>query len=138
MNHAARGTASERWLPIVGGLLLVVGGTLIATGLGRYIAPCLFYETTGLFCPGCGSGRVAKALSHVDFAAAWRANALVVLALPLVGYALVRETLWAWGAAELPWPTIHRRWLWVLLVAILAFWALRNVPVWPLTLLAPH
>jgi hypothetical protein len=58
--------------------------------------------------------------------------------LPVLGYALVRETLLAWGLAALPAPR-SRAWVgWTVLIATLAFWGLRNVPLWPFSLLAPR
>lgn len=138
MVRPGRASASDRWLPIVGAVVLVAGGSLIVLGLDRFVVPCMFRELTGLLCPGCGSGRVLRALARADVAAAWRANPLVVLALPPTLYGLVREIASAWGIAELPWPNIDRRWVWVLFWAIIAFWVLRNVPEWPFTLLAPR
>ena len=41
---------------------------------------CPFYELTGLYCPGCGSGRAARALLRGDLGACLGHN---LLALPL-------------------------------------------------------
>lgn len=129
---------SERWLPVAGIALLLGGVALFAAGLDRLIPPCAFRELTGALCPGCGSGRVARALLGLDVAAAWRANPLALLALPALGYALVRETLLAWGVAEWPAPR-NRAWVgWTVLAVTVAFWLLRNIPSWPFSLLAPR
>ena len=40
-------------------LLVLLGIRWLLNGGGLL---CLFYETTGLYCPGCGSGRAALAL----------------------------------------------------------------------------
>lgn len=134
----AAGTESERWLPLAGISLLLGGVTLFAMGLGRFIPPCAFREITGALCPGCGSGRVARALLDLDVASAWRANPLALLALPALGYALVRETLLAWGVAAWPAPR-SRAWVgWAVLFVTVAFWVLRNIPSWPFSLLAPR
>ena len=54
---------------------------------------CPLYELTGLYCPGCGSGRAALALLRGDFAAALSHNALAMLfALPCA-WVLGREYL---------------------------------------------
>lgn len=134
----ASGSVAERWLPLVYGTALFAGAALIVLGLDRFIAPCLFRQITGLYCPGCGSGRVVRALAHLDLAAAWRANPLAVLALPPTLYALVRESLSAWRIAELPWPRLGRGWSWAVLGSVVGFWLVRNVPVWPFDLLAPR
>lgn len=41
--------------------------------------PCLFYQVTGLKCPGCGNSRAAMALLRLDFAAAFSYNYLFPL-----------------------------------------------------------
>ncbi len=45
---------------------------------------CLWKTLTGWDCPGCGSQRMAHALLHGDFAAAWHANAFALCLLPLL------------------------------------------------------
>jgi len=47
--------------------------------------------------------------------------------LPVAGYLVVR------GDAS----TLKPRWIWALLAAIVAFGVLRNIPIYPFTLLAP-
>ena len=42
---------------------------------------CMFYRYTGLYCPGCGSGRAVNALFHGRFAEAVSYNIL----LPILG-----------------------------------------------------
>ena len=135
--HPGRGTVAERWLPVLAWGVLLGGGTLLVAGLGRYVPPCVFREITGAFCPGCGSGRALVALSRFDAGAAIRSNALVTLSLPFVLGALAWETAEVWGAPVT--PIRQARWLPVaVLVVVLAFWLLRNVGLWPLTLLAPR
>ncbi len=126
-----------RWLPVVSWAVLLAGGALLVTGLHRYVPPCVFRELTGLYCPGCGSGRALVALSRLDVAGALRSNPLAVAALPFVLAGLVRETATAWGV---PVPRLATpRWLPnAVLTAIIVFWLLRNVPTWPFVLLAPH
>lgn len=56
-----------------------------------YAPFCLFHKLTGLQCPGCGSQRMAHALLHGDFAAAWHYNALLLCFLPLLAFMLWLE-----------------------------------------------
>ena len=49
---------------------------------------CLFKAATGLDCPGCGSQRALHALINGDPAAAWHANAGLVIALPLMAFVI--------------------------------------------------
>ncbi|MSU35792.1 MAG: DUF2752 domain-containing protein [Pedosphaera sp.] len=43
---------------------------------------CLFYQTTGLWCPGCGGLRSCHQLLHGNISAAFRLNPLAVILLP--------------------------------------------------------
>ncbi|MEE1348254.1 MAG: DUF2752 domain-containing protein, partial [Bacteroidales bacterium] len=45
---------------------------------------CPFLMMTGFKCPGCGSQRAIHSLLHLDFATAFRYNAMLVLSLPFV------------------------------------------------------
>jgi hypothetical protein len=99
---------------------------------------CLFHRWTGFLCPGCGMTRATHAALHGHFSEAFRFNPLGMLAVP---------ALIAWLGIQIPhWirdpsrplrftigPTGAR---WILAV-LLAYWILRNVPVWPFTLWAP-
>jgi hypothetical protein len=87
----------------------------------------LFHDLTGLWCPGCGTARALHQLLHGNVAAAFRFNALSMAMLPVAGYLVVR------GDAS----TLKPRWIWALLAAIVAFGVLRNIPIYPFTLLAP-
>lgn len=93
---------------------------------------CVFYQVTGLLCPGCGGLRAAHQLLHGHLLTALRCNLLLVLSLPLGG-------LWAWrffrarGSA----PRLSSSWLWLALWVLVLFGVLRNLPVMPFTWLAP-
>lgn len=52
---------------------------------------CPFLVATGLKCPGCGSQRALHALLHADIAGVWRANALIVFAVPLAALLIYAE-----------------------------------------------
>ena len=72
-----------------------------------------------------------------DVSGALGYNPLTVLSLPFIAYSFAAGAL---RAFDLPAPRplfLHSRWIWALLAAILLFWALRNIPVGPLTALAP-
>ena len=98
---------------------------------------CVFYWLTGWHCPGCGTLRGLHQLMHGNFIAAFGHNPYGMLALPIIGYALLAAFLLTAYGRKLPAPFIHPALIWTLLVAVLAFWVLRNVPVYPFTVLAP-
>lgn len=90
---------------------------------------CVFYELTGRYCPGCGSGRAARALLRGDLAAAFGHNALAfLLGLPCAGM-----LLWEYLRLVFPGLGLKRVRLpgWAEMAAfvlILVFWLLRNLP----------
>src|SRR5262245_53996639 len=60
---------------------------------GRYsfYPRCLFPQATGLLCPGCGSLRATHQLLHGHVAEAFRLNALLVLAVPVTAWLLIKK-----------------------------------------------
>jgi hypothetical protein len=103
-----------------------------------YLPGCTLNRLTGLHCPGCGGTRAAWALMHGDVLQAAAYNLYFLLALPFL--------LW-WGGHGV-WATItgkqfgpprYRPWLYAFIwVSLIAFAVLRNVPIIPFNLLAPH
>ncbi len=89
---------------------------------------CPFLLLTGYKCPGCGSQRAIHSLLHFDFKAAFRYNALMVLAIP---YILVGIYLQYFGGSR--WhPKVEKilygRWsALTVLVLVFAFWIGRNL-----------
>ena len=63
---------------------------------------------------------------------------MIVVASPLLLYAsgrMIRQEL----SGARPEPTHPPAWLpWTIAVIISVFWIVRNIPVYPFTLLAPH
>ncbi|WP_302614336.1 DUF2752 domain-containing protein [uncultured Muribaculum sp.] len=60
---------------------------------------CLFLQVTGFKCPGCGSQRAVHAILNGDMATAWRMNAFLVAAIPVIAVMLVAELLRTRNAA---------------------------------------
>lgn len=104
----------------------------------KYPLPCMFHFFTGLYCPGCGTGRACYLLLHGHFVQAFTFNPLMVLLLPLIGcYILVRTVDWMWTGENHIDRKISVRFLIWLLAAIFVYGILRNIPVFPFTLLVP-
>ncbi len=116
---------------------VIIGGIVFLYNFGNPFL-CLFHLATRLYCPGCGSGRALSALLHGELLAALHNNALFVLALPLVAYYLLKQYIRLTFHRD-PLPIFSTSWraykavMWVVLV----YWVLRNIPVFPFTLLAP-
>ena len=126
-------------------LLVGIGAPLLMAFLfsmvlfTRKTPPCIFHELTGLHCFGCGSGRALRALLRLDLYAAFRFNPLFVLFLPFLSYYLLKVYVaFVFGRDLLPFPKRVGFGAGVaVLVAVLAFGVLRNLPFFPFTLLAP-
>ena len=100
----------------------------------RFYPVCQFHQLTGLNCPGCGGTRAVYALVHGQFGAAFHDNALFIASLPLLAarggwFALNR---WRGRPNGAFFPS---RWLIPLVIAVVAFGILRNLP--PFAFLSP-
>lgn len=127
------------WLPVAGVAALLAGAAYLAThdpSLPGLYPQCPFHTLTGLHCPGCGSTRAVHALLLGDFGTALGMNPLCVVLLPFVLLGLLLQTL-AFVRRQPPRELAPRGAARVLLVVVLAFWLLRNLPFAPFTALAP-
>nr|WP_237535666.1 DUF2752 domain-containing protein [Streptomyces sp. SID3343] len=93
---------------------------------GHY-PPCPYLWLTGLACPGCGGLRCVHALTRLDVPAALGYNALAVLMFPVIGWLWLRWTLRT-ARGEPRRSLSDPRWLWGLLVVVLLFWVVRDLP----------
>jgi uncharacterized integral membrane protein len=100
---------------------------------------CTFHTLTGLHCPGCGGQRALHYLLHGEFLKALRNNILFVTGLPVLIYMywLVVET---WGMKKCRntngffYSTMFAK---IVLIILLLFFVLRNIPFVPFIYLAP-
>jgi hypothetical protein len=139
-------TATRRRL-VRGSLLLLLAGLAAFAAYGLAVVPptvdswypgCMFHRLTGLHCPGCGLTRAAHAALNGHLAQALAYNLLAPIIVGVVGLAMTQAT-WhmLWGTS----PRYTRLWNWVLIglgVVLVVFGIVRNIPVYPFTLLAPH
>lgn len=103
-----------------------------------WFAGCLFHRLTGLDCPGCGMTRATHAVLNGRFSEAFRFNPLGMILLP-IGVVGGLALLPAWLRGK-PMPGMVKalsRAAWPLLGLIVLYGVLRNLPIWPFTLLAP-
>ncbi|MBE2212333.1 MAG: DUF2752 domain-containing protein [Opitutaceae bacterium] len=133
--------SARRRLAVLTGVLALIGGVVVVHLLGArppaWYPPCWFHRATGLHCPGCGTGRAVHALAQGDLALACDQNLLAVAMLPvLAGWAaVVARRMWRGAAFSASLPG---GWAGVVLVAVVVFTLLRNLPWWPFLLLAPE
>ena len=127
---------------------MLAGGVIVAALLvfslhacgpsARWFPGCMFHRLTGMYCPGCGMTRATYAALHGHFATAFRFNPVGMVLFPIAMLGVMLEWI-AWVRGK-PLPFTFRAgglWAWGLVVVILSFWVLRNIPVWPCNLLAP-
>jgi hypothetical protein len=122
---------------VLGGVGLFVL-TLVPPTADSFYPKCVSYQFLGIHCPGCGMTRAVHSLlnGHVEQAVAY--NPLMALLSPYLLFAAVRSAwFWLWGT-EPKRSLFPAKYTWVILVVFIAYWVLRNVPVYPFTLLAPH
>lgn len=122
-------------------VVLVLGGAAWVHALGArppsWYPPCWVHAATGLHCPGCGTARALHALAQGDITRAVDQNVVTVAMLPVL-------LVWAVWALRQTWRTGRARaalpggWALGLLIVLLTFTLLRNLPWWPFALLAPE
>ena len=100
--------------------------------------PCVLKTVTGLNCAGCGTVRASYSLLHLEISEAFLKNPLFVLLIPVALYIMIGFTVNTWvGKRVIPQAFNKVGWVKALAVFLLVYSVLRNVPVWPFTLLIP-
>ena len=96
---------------------------------------CLFHEMTNLYCPGCGVQRSLHALLHGHVLEAIDYNLMFILFMPLIIYFVVVFVL------DKKYPLSSfiytRTFSLSILIFVIGFWVLRNLPFAPFNWLAP-
>jgi uncharacterized protein DUF2752 len=98
---------------------------------------CPFLALTGCSCPGCGSLRALHQLTRGHLLITLGLNPFMVLSLPFIGYFFVSCAMLAFVGRPLRTFFVRPVVIWALLGTILFYWVLRNIPVYPFSLLAP-
>jgi uncharacterized membrane protein YedE/YeeE len=120
--------SKRHWWMLAGIVAAAIAAYLVNPLQVKLLPPCLFHLTTGWHCPGCGASRALHQLAHGNLLTALSYNPLLVLMLPVLVYLLFRSPSGMFRDA---------RWAWVLGGVVMLYWILRNLPIYPFTLLAP-
>ncbi len=98
---------------------------------------CILYSATGYYCPGCGSQRAIHNLLHLNFAGVAGSNLLFIPAALLIIYHYSRTFLNKKLNLRLPNIFYFKNTPWIILGVVAVFWILRNLPVFPFSVLSP-
>lgn len=105
----------------------------------NFDSPCTFKSLTGLECPGCGGQRAIHFLLHGQILTAMRYNLFFVIALPFLCLFYIRfvqvyileQKQFLRSFAFSPY------FAYALLIGVILFFILRNIPFTPFSYLAP-
>ena len=87
---------------------------------------CIFYQLTSLHCPGCGNTRALYHLIHGEFLLSVRNNCLLIPAIILLTILMIFPKL-----------ALKKSICYTVLAITVLFFILRNIPMYPFSLLAP-
>jgi hypothetical protein len=121
-------TAVLIWLSIATGAVYL---SLFEPGRSGFFPLCPFRMITGFTCPGCGSTRGLHRLLHGDLIGAFEFNALMVVSLPFLLYALVRYTTAAVSGRPFQPLRLNAKYIWMIFAVIMCFWVFRNTRLNP-------
>ena len=108
---------------VAAGVIYIIFNSL--TGIG---IPCVFHAVTRLECPGCGVSRMIISLIKLDIASAFRYNAALVVLLPVFVILTVSMTVKYIKTGSLKLNKGQSATCIVLIVLLLLFGVLRNLP----------
>jgi len=128
-------------LSAAAGVIAMAGGASTVWAVDpttiHFIPVCPLYSLTGFACPGCGLTRGFHALFHGDVLTALDFNALIPIWTVIFGYLFVSLWLTTTRGRGLPLKFFSPSMLIGLLVLLLVFGVLRNLPYYPFTILFP-
>ncbi|MFN0140442.1 MAG: DUF2752 domain-containing protein [Pyrinomonadaceae bacterium] len=134
------GTSMGR-IAAAAGALTIAGGSAAVwyfdPAKANFFPACLLLSVTGFACPGCGLTRGFHELFHGRFIPALDFNLLIPVWAFIFGYLWISLLMLAVRGRGLPMWMKHPKFLWASMVVLLTFGVLRNIPVWPLTILFP-
>jgi hypothetical protein len=150
-GSAAGAPSAAAWLRVAGSTCALAGAAVAVAAFdpaspGSHFPACIFHQTTGLWCPGCGLTRGVHHLLRGDVISALGSNVFTPVAvLVIVG------AWWTWARRTLgagPARSAARLVAWVpgrarasvgpaAAVLLAVYGVLRNVPIGPFRSLAP-
>lgn len=122
--------------------LIIVGIIFIYTSINPnkvdFLPKCPFFVISGLYCPGCGSQRATHQLLNFNFLGVLKNNILYVFGIIIISYHFSILAIQKFSNKEVYNYIYHPKTPIIILIFILLFWVLRNIPCYPFNLLAPN
>lgn len=132
--HSLRLTAAAGVAALAGGAAAIA---YFDPSKATILPVCPLFALTGFACPGCGLTRGFHALFHGDIITAVDFNALTPLWAVIFAYVGASLALMAIRGKGLPmWP-MNAKFVVVAGIVLLLFGIVRNIPIYPLTILFP-
>jgi hypothetical protein len=100
-----------------------------------FFPKCPFYLLSHLYCPGCGSQRSLSALLHGNIIAALHNNFMLIVFLPLLLWSVILH--FSFSDRRKVFLFYHPLFGKMVVILVISFWILRNIPIYPFNLLAP-
>lgn len=111
-------------------VVLAIGFTYILLHeLTGFSLHCPIYRVFGVYCPGCGVGRMCFHLLHLEFAEAFSANCVVFCLLPIALIALIFHGYHYLRYGDGSFYKAERVGLWAIVGILLLFAVVRNLKI---------
>lgn len=104
----------------------------------NFLPKCPLYLTTGFYCPGCGSQRATHHLLNFNFLGVAQQNVLYILGLLFIAYHFFIIAFNFVFKKNIYNYTYHPKTPIIILIIVIIFWVLRNITIYPFSLLAPN
>lgn len=91
--------------------------------------PCMFHFITGLYCPGCGSGRMFLSIFRLDFYQAFRYNPAVFAMLPIFAIIFIIHLIAYLRNKKMVASKLEKAIFIILIVVLILFGIARNLPI---------
>ncbi len=89
--------------------------------------PCLFFELTGLQCPGCGNCRAAMAIAHLDFVTAFKVNPFFLPEFFYIGWVYLFSAINYMKSGRFSYRSPSKIFDICMLATVLIWWVVRNL-----------